>query len=152
MWSSQLWLRLNKQSQIKPEKCFRGFNRIRTRGLCVSAAVLHQLSYEDPNVGSRTVYWLHRTRERNETYQYYVNGGQTSEKKMWSHLHFICLSAVHIILISWLILFIGHPRNRTDKQKIETDPLFHKILDWLQKRVQLPPINMSNFLSRRYTW
>ena len=25
MWSSQLWLRF-KQSQIKPEKCFRGFN------------------------------------------------------------------------------------------------------------------------------
>ena len=34
MWSSQLWLRF-KQSQIKPEKCLRGFNGIRTRGLCV---------------------------------------------------------------------------------------------------------------------
>ena len=68
MWSSQLWLRF-KQSQIKPEKCFRGFNGIRTRGLCVSAVVLHQLSYEDPYVGRR----VHRTRER-------------------SHLHFIRLS------------------------------------------------------------
>ena len=41
MWSSRFWLRF-KQSQIKPEKCFRGFIGIRTHGLCVSAAVLHQ--------------------------------------------------------------------------------------------------------------
>ena len=51
MWSSQLWLRF-KQSQGKPGKCFRGFNGIRTHGLCISATVLHQLSYEDPYVGS----------------------------------------------------------------------------------------------------
>ena len=31
---------------------FSGFNGIRTHGLCVSAAVLHQLSYEDPYVGN----------------------------------------------------------------------------------------------------
>ena len=30
-----------KAIAIKPEKCFRGFNRNRTHGLCVSAAVLH---------------------------------------------------------------------------------------------------------------
>ena len=36
---------------IKPEKCFRGFNGIGTQGLCVSAAVLHQLSYEDSYAG-----------------------------------------------------------------------------------------------------
>ena len=36
---------------------------------CVSDAVLHQLSYEDPYVGSRPIYWVNRTRERNETYQ-----------------------------------------------------------------------------------
>ena len=83
MWSSQLWLRF-KQSQIKPHKCFRGFNRIRTHGLCVSAVVLHQLSYEDPYVGSRPIYWIHRTRERNETYEYYVNCGHTNEMKKWS--------------------------------------------------------------------
>ena len=56
MWSSKLWLRF-KQSQIKPEECFRGFNRIRTRGLCVSAAVLHQLVYEDPYV-DKVESWL----------------------------------------------------------------------------------------------
>ena len=75
MWSSQLWLRF-KQSQSKPEKCFRGFNGIRTHGLCVSAAVLHQLSYEDPYVGSRPICGIHRTRERNETY---VNCLHTNE-------------------------------------------------------------------------
>ena len=32
----------------------------------VSVAVLHQLSYEDPHVASRSIYWIHRTRERNE--------------------------------------------------------------------------------------
>ena len=63
---------------------FSGFNGIRTHGLCVSAAVLHQLSYEDPYVGSRPIYWIHRTRERNETYEYYVNCGHTNEMKMWS--------------------------------------------------------------------
>ena len=31
MWSSQLWLRF-KQLQIKPKKCFQGFNGIRTLG------------------------------------------------------------------------------------------------------------------------
>ena len=67
MWSSQLRLRF-QQSQIKPEKCFRGFNGIRTRVLCVSTAVLHQLSYEDPHVAIRPIYWVHRTREKNETY------------------------------------------------------------------------------------
>ena len=34
-----------------PKKVFWGFNGIRTRGLCVSAAVLSQLSYEDPYTG-----------------------------------------------------------------------------------------------------
>ena len=65
--------KMKQWSSINPEKCFRGFNRIPTHGLCVSAAVLHQLSNEDPYVGSRPICWIHRTRERNETYEYYVN-------------------------------------------------------------------------------
>ena len=32
----------------KPKKSFEDFNRIRTHGLCLSAAVLYRLSYEDP--------------------------------------------------------------------------------------------------------
>ena len=51
---------------IKPEKCFRGINGIRTRGLCVSAAVLCE------------------------------------EQLRWSHLHFIRMSAVHIIFICFI--------------------------------------------------
>ena len=35
---------------------FSGFNGTQTHGLCVSAAVLHQLSYEDPYVGSVWVF------------------------------------------------------------------------------------------------
>ena len=96
MWSSQLWLRF-KQSQSKPQKCFRLFNRIRTHCLCVCVAVLHQLSYEHPYVGSRPTYWIHCTHERNETCEYYVNCRHTNEMKMWSHLHFIRTSTVHII-------------------------------------------------------
>ena len=40
-----------------PKKVFRGFNGIRTRGLCVSAVVLSQLSYEDPYTGGSPIYW-----------------------------------------------------------------------------------------------
>ena len=39
------------------------------------------LSYEDPYVGSRPIYRICRTRERNETYEYYVNCGHTNEIK-----------------------------------------------------------------------
>ena len=42
------------------KKVFRGFNGIRTRGLCVSAAVLSQLSYEDPYTGGWPIYWVHQ--------------------------------------------------------------------------------------------
>ena len=34
-------------------KDFRGFNGFRTSGLCVRAAVLYQLSYEDPYIGMK---------------------------------------------------------------------------------------------------
>ena len=47
------------------KKDFRGFNGIRTRCLCVRAAVLYQLS--------------------------------TYMKHIWSHIHFICIPAFHII-------------------------------------------------------
>ena len=50
-----------KQLRKWPEKkFFRGFNGIRTRGLCVSAAVLSQLSYEDPYTGGWPIYWVHQ--------------------------------------------------------------------------------------------
>ena len=65
-------------------RSLRSFNGIQTHGLCISAEVLHQLSYEDPYVGSRPIYGIHRTRERNETYEYYVNCGHTNEIKKWT--------------------------------------------------------------------
>ena len=46
----------NKQLQMLAGKKLKGFNRIETYCLCVSAAVLYQLSYEDPYVGSRPIY------------------------------------------------------------------------------------------------
>ena len=45
---------------IIPHKVFRGFNGIRTRGFCVRAAVLYQLSYEDPYTRRRLIYWVHQ--------------------------------------------------------------------------------------------
>ena len=46
--------------KIARKKVFRGFNGIRTRDLCVSAAVLSQLSYEDPYTGGWPIYWVHQ--------------------------------------------------------------------------------------------
>ena len=40
-------------------KKFGDFNGIQIHGLCVSAAVLYQLSYEDPYIGSRPIFWVH---------------------------------------------------------------------------------------------
>ena len=46
-----------KQLQINPKKKMK--KGIRTHGLCVSAAVLYHLSYEDPYIGSRPICWVH---------------------------------------------------------------------------------------------
>ena len=49
-----------KQLRSSPKKRFSGLQRgIRTRGPCVRAAVLYQLSYEDPYTGGRPIYWAH---------------------------------------------------------------------------------------------
>ena len=40
-------------------KKFRDFNRIRTLGLCVSAAVLYQLNYEDPYIKNGPICWVY---------------------------------------------------------------------------------------------
>ena len=40
-------------------KKFGDFNGIQIHGLCVSAAVLYQLSYEEPYIGSRPICWVH---------------------------------------------------------------------------------------------
>ena len=70
MWSSQLWLRFK---QLSPKNV-----------LGASTGFEPMASALDPYVGSRPIYWIHRTRERNETYEYYVNCGHTNEMKVWS--------------------------------------------------------------------
>ena len=58
MWSS--WLQSQfKQLQILALKNFQGFNAIWTHDLPFSAAVLLELSYEDPYARSRTIYQVH---------------------------------------------------------------------------------------------
>ena len=61
--SSQLRLQF-KQSQLSPNIVLgasTGFEPM-------AAAVLYKLSADDPYVGSRPICWVHRTRERNETW------------------------------------------------------------------------------------
>ena len=53
-WNEYVTTAVNRNlsnCEIARKKVFRGFNGIWTRGLCVSAAVLSQLSYEDPYTG-----------------------------------------------------------------------------------------------------
>ena len=59
MWPSQLNRNLSN-CEVAPKKVFRGFNRIRTHDLCIHAAVLYQLSYEDPYSGGRPIYRVHQ--------------------------------------------------------------------------------------------
>ena len=47
MWPSQLTSNLSN-FEVARQNVFWGFDGIRTRGLCVRAAVLYKLSYEDP--------------------------------------------------------------------------------------------------------
>ena len=62
MWPSQLNRNLGN-CEVARKKVFRGSNGIRTRGLCVRAAVLYQLSYENPYTRhrGRLIYWVHQT-------------------------------------------------------------------------------------------
>ena len=53
--------------EIARKKVFRGFNGILTRGLCLRAAVLYQLSYKDPYTGKQANLLSSSTREKNET-------------------------------------------------------------------------------------
>ena len=58
------WISIQAIAKYHEKKFFRGFNGIRTRGLCVRAAVLSQLSYEDPHTGSGPIYWVHQPAKR----------------------------------------------------------------------------------------
>lgn len=73
----------------------RGFNGTRTRGLCIRASVLCQLSYED---SYRPIYWVYLIHERNETWNETMWNAEIQTYKISlfnSQLHY-----------SWLI-FLG---------------------------------------------
>ena len=62
-WNEYVTIAVNRNlsnCENSPKKRFSGLQRIRTRGLCVSAAVLSQLSYEDPYTGGWPIYWVHQ--------------------------------------------------------------------------------------------
>ena len=75
-------------------------------------------------------YWvIYRTRERNETYQYYVNCGHTNEIKMWSsQLCFIsfCMSKESETLDA-LLWFNLSSYNMTVEQ---TSLVYHNIIQY----------------------
>ena len=123
MWPSQ-WIAILSNCEIARKKVFRDFNGIRTRGLCVSAAVLYQpelwrpIHWEPANLLSSS------TRERNETQNemMWTAGIQMKwnpeklffglfrnclncDSLRWSHIHFICIPAVHII--SFCVSFLS---------------------------------------------
>ena len=67
-WNEYVTIAVNRNlsnCENSPKKSFfRGFNGIRNRGLCVSAAVLSQLSYEDPYTGGWPIYWVYQPVKR----------------------------------------------------------------------------------------
>ena len=83
-----------KQLRNSPKKVFRGFNGIRTRGLCVSAAVLYQ-----PELW-RPIHWEPANLLSSST-----RNCLNCDSLRWSHTHFICIPAVHII--SFCVSFLS---------------------------------------------
>ena len=64
-WNAYVTIAVNRNlsnCEKARKKGFRGFNGIRTRGLCVSAAVLYQpeLWIPMPYTGGRPIYWVHQ--------------------------------------------------------------------------------------------
>ena len=66
-WDEYLTIAVNRNlsnCEIARKKFFRASNGIWTRGLCVRAAVLYQLSYEDPYTGKQANLLSSSTHER----------------------------------------------------------------------------------------
>ena len=84
-------------AKIARKKVFRGFNWIRTRGLSVSAAVLSPAEHCSANAeatGSNPVEAL------KNFFSGYFRNCLNCDSLRWSHTHFICIPAVHIISFS----------------------------------------------------
>ena len=63
MWNECVTIAVNRNlsnCEIARKQVFRGFDGTRTRGLCVRAEVLYQLSYEDPYTGGWPIYWVYQ--------------------------------------------------------------------------------------------
>ena len=112
MWPSQ-WIAIQAIAKIARKKDFRGFNGIRTRGLCVSAAVLSQLSYEDPYTGGWPIYWVHQPvkgmkhwmkwcelREYKIFFSGYFRNCLNCDSLRWSHTHFISFVVAQSVVLN----------------------------------------------------
>ena len=98
-WNGYVTIAVNRNlsnCEKARKKGFRAFNGIRTRGLCVSAAVLYQPELWRPICWRPANLLSSSTHERNET----LNETQNClncDSLRWSHTYFICIPAVHII-------------------------------------------------------
>ena len=133
------------------KKGFRGFNGIRTRGLCVSAAVLYQPELWRPIHWKPANLLSSSTRERNETQNemMWTAGIQMKwvcdhrSESRWSHTHFVCMwtrftamvtysfhlysrSSHHFILWFSLVPFISLCRRPRCNNKYEIIPAHPK--------------------------
>ena len=96
------------------KKGFRGFNGIRPVASALALQCSTSLSYEDPYAGGRPIYWVHQTVKgmkhrmkwcelREYKWSEYLtiavnrNLSLNCDSLRWSHTHFICIPAVHII-------------------------------------------------------
>ena len=96
MWSSQLWLRF-KQSQSKPEKCFRAFNGIRTHAHCSANA---EAMGSNPVEAPKTFFGLTLRLLKSQS------------QLRWSHLHFIPYNVpLYRYLFISLIVSGRYPEN-----------------------------------------
>ena len=62
-WNEYVTIAVNRNlsnCENSPKKSFSGLQWDSNPGLCVSAAVLSQLSYEDPYTGGWPIYWVHQ--------------------------------------------------------------------------------------------
>ena len=88
-WNDYVTIAVNRNlsnCENSLKKSFSGFQR-------VSAAVLSQLSCEDPYTGGWPIYWVHQPVKGMKHWMKWC-------ELRWSHSHFICIPAVHIISFS----------------------------------------------------
>ena len=83
MWSSQLCLRF-KQSQLSSKNVIGASTGFEPMASALVLQCSTNWAIKTHTLGAGKICWIHRTRERNETCEYYVNCGHTNERKVWS--------------------------------------------------------------------